>query len=74
MGVIPYIRPMLKFDANVAHSTAFSWRASGAVYAGGNLRHTSGASVQTLTYNPGRGGKTFIPGKAVQVDIRLTLG
>jgi hypothetical protein len=53
----PAQRPVLAFDGNSAHSTAWWWSGSGAVYVGGNLRLQNAANPLSLLYNPGRGSR-----------------
>jgi hypothetical protein len=54
----PAQRPVLAFDGNSAHSSAWWWGAAGVVYVGGKLelRYPNNPS-SPLLYNPGRGSR-----------------
>jgi hypothetical protein len=54
----PSQRPVLAFDGNSAHSSAWWWGAAGAVYIGGKLElQQANTPTSPLRYNPGRGSR-----------------
>jgi hypothetical protein len=77
----PQQRPVLAFDGNSGHSSAWWWGGAGVIYVGGKLVQQRASDPTSLLYNPGRGTrhdtcKMWTRGKACgalnQLFLRFT--
>jgi hypothetical protein len=53
----PQQRPVLAFNGNSAHSSAWWWGGAGVIYVGGKLVQQRASDPSSLVYNPGRGSR-----------------